>query len=139
MPVRVLILCTGNSARSQMAEALFHALSKGAVEVHSAGSAPQPMVHPTAIAVLRDRYGIGSDGLHPKHLQQFVGQPFDYVITVCDRAAETCPVFPGHPQRLHWSFEDPAAVIDTVQQRKAFEEVAQGLAQRITAFLEALR
>lgn len=132
---RVLILCTGNSARSQMAESLMRSVSGGRIDVHSAGSAPQPYVHPAALATLRERYQIDPAGLHPKPLTAFLGQHFDYVITVCDRAAETCPAFPGAPTRLHWSFEDPAAVQDRTAQRKAFEDVAQGLVARIHAFL----
>ena len=95
----VLFLCTGNSARSQMAEALLTQLTKGRIDVVSAGSAPQAQVHPQAIAILRSRFGIDTSGLRPKSMSQFLGQHFDYVITVCDRAAESCPVFPGDPER----------------------------------------
>jgi len=133
--LRVLILCTGNSARSQMAEALLRSLSKGRIGVESAGSAPQPAVHPMAVATLRDKYGIDATGLRPKHLDRFVGQHFDYVITVCDRAAESCPVFPDDPQRIHWSFEDPAAIADPDRQRRAFENVAAGLVTRMRTWL----
>jgi protein-tyrosine-phosphatase len=134
-PLKVLVLCTGNSARSQMAEALLRVISNGQVEVHSAGSAPQPAVHPLALSTLREVYGLDPDGLHPKPLTQFLGDHFDYVITVCGRAAENCPVFPGAPQRLHWGFDDPAAVVDPVEQCRAFEEVAAGLVVRIREWL----
>ena len=131
----VLFLCTGNSARSQMAEAILRQLSANAIDVCSAGSAPQPDVHPLARQTLQSKYGVDTSDLHPKPLNQFLGREFDYVITVCDRAAESCPVFPGDPQRIHWSFEDPAAVRGEVEQRRAFEHVATGLAGRLRIWL----
>ena len=131
----VLFLCTGNSARSQMAEAILRQLSADAIDVYSAGSAPQPDVHPLAQQTLESKYGVDTSGLHPKSLNQFLGRQFDYVITVCDRAAESCPAFPGDPQRIHWSFEDPAAVQGEVEQRRAFEHVATGLAGRLRIWL----
>jgi len=134
-PLRVLVLCTGNTARSQMAEALLRHLSQGCVEVFSAGSAPGGQVHPLALATLQHKYHIDSGGLRPKSIDAFLAQPFDVVITVCDHAAEVCPVFPGAPQRIHWSFEDPAAVADPERQRRAFEEVASGLEARLRAWL----
>lgn len=133
--LRVLFLCTGNSARSQMAEALARQLSGDRIDVVSAGSAPQADVHPMAKAVLTERFGMDTAGLHPKSLTQFIGQRFDYVITVCDRAAESCPVFPGDPRRIHWSFEDPAAVQGAAAQRRAFEDVATGLAGRLQVWM----
>ena len=136
--LRVLFLCTGNSARSQIAEALFRKLSRGRADAFSAGTQPQPEVHPLALDVLRERFDIDTSSLHPKHLNQFVGEEFDYVITVCDRAAESCPVFPGDPERVHWSFEDPAAVEGDVARRRAFESVANGLAARLRVWM-ALR
>ncbi len=133
--LRVLFLCTGNSARSQMAEALARHLSGNRMEVVSAGSAPQADVHPMARTVLAERYGLDPTGLHPKSMMRFADQRFDYVITVCDRAAESCPVFPGDPDRIHWSFEDPAAVKDPHEQRRAFERVATGLAARLRIWM----
>jgi protein-tyrosine-phosphatase len=133
--LRVLFLCTGNSARSQMAEALLRQLSKNRVEVVSAGSAPQPDVHPLAKETLEQRYGIDTSGLVPKSMDRFLGEHFDYVITVCDRAAEVCPVFPGDPERIHWSFEDPAAVKDEEARRRAFASVASGLAGRLRVWM----
>ena len=133
--VSVLFLCTGNSARSQIAEAILRQLSLNQIEVYSAGSVPQPAVHAMAKAVLESKYGIDTTDLHPKSMDRFLDRRFDYVITVCDRAAETCPVFPGDPQRIHWSFADPAAVRDETEQRRAFEHVATGLAGRLRLWL----
>lgn len=134
---RVLVLCTGNSARSQIAEALFRHLSGGRVDVVSAGSEPQRAVHPLAIETLKREFDIDDDSLRPKPVGAFAGQTFDYVITVCDHAAEVCPVFPG-AHRIHWSFEDPAALPDAEPRRRAFKAVADGLAAHIQAFLETL-
>lgn len=118
-----------------MAEALLRQMSHDRAEVLSAGTHPQAAVHPTAKAVLQEKFGIDTRRLVPKHLNRFVGQDFDFVITVCDRAAETCPVFPGDPQRIHWSFDDPAAIDEPIAQRRAFENVANGLAARIRLWL----
>lgn len=108
MSLRVLILCTGNSARSQMAEGLLRHLAGEHMEVFSAGSKPS-IVNPFAIEAMQER-GIDIRQHRSKHLNEYLNQPFDYVITVCDTAAETCPVFPGRAVRVHWSFPDPAAV-----------------------------
>jgi arsenate reductase len=107
MKQRVLILCTGNSARSQMAEGLLRALAGEQLDVSSAGTKPST-VNPLAIAAMDER-GIDIRSHRSKHVQEFLAEPFDYVITVCDNAAESCPVFPGPAQRIHWSFPDPAA------------------------------
>ena len=88
-----------------------------------------------ALAVLRERFDIETSGLHPKHLNRFLGETFDYVITVCDRAAETCPIFPGDPERIQWSFEDPALVGEPTAQRRQFEIVANGLAARLRIWM----
>src|ERR1041384_3223246 len=104
MQQHVLILCTGNSARSQMAEGLLRALAGERFEVFSAGSKPS-VVNPLAIAAMDER-GIDIRTHRSKHLNEFLAQPFDYVITVCDTAAESCPLFPGPAQRIHWSFPD---------------------------------
>lgn len=133
--LRVLFLCTGNSARSQMAEALLRQLSKDRIDVYSAGSAPQPAVHPVARSVLEEKFGIDAHGLHPKNMNVFLSQRFDFVITVCDRAAESCPVFPGDPERIHWSFDDPAAVREPEARRRAFEHVADGLVGRMRIWM----
>jgi ArsR family transcriptional regulator, arsenate/arsenite/antimonite-responsive transcriptional repressor / arsenate reductase (thioredoxin) len=105
--VRLLFLCTGNSARSQMAEALAVARSDGLVEAHSAGSRPKPL-HANAVRVMAER-GIDLTSRRSKHLSLFTGQRFDYVITLCDRVREVCPEFPGHPDCIHWSIPDPSA------------------------------
>lgn len=133
--LRVLFLCTGNSARSQMAEALLRHLSKGRADVFSAGSAPAPEVHPVARAVLEDKFGIDTSALFPKPMSDFLAHRFDFVITVCDRAAEKCPVLPGDPQRIHWSFEDPTTEPTIEAQRRACEYVANGLAGRLRIWM----
>ncbi|HEX7670927.1 MAG TPA: arsenate reductase ArsC, partial [Polyangiaceae bacterium] len=125
---RVLFLCTGNSARSQMAEALMRQLAGDRYEVMSAGTHPKAAVHPEALKTLEKRH-TPSAGLAPKDVSTFTGQSFDYVITVCDRAQEECPVFPG-ADMIHWSFPDPADAEPGAQAR-AFNAVYQGLAQRI--------
>lgn len=108
-PARVLFLCTGNSARSQMAEALLRARSGGAVEAFSAGSQPKPL-HANAVRVMRDEYGIDLAGHEPKHLSVFADQHVDWVISLCDKVREVCPEFRDHPETVHWSIADPAAV-----------------------------
>jgi len=134
--VRVLVLCTGNSARSQMAEAIFRRLSDGAVEVASAGTVPKREIHPMARQAIKTLLGIEMTGQCPKPIDEFIGRDFDYVITVCDDAAETCPTFPGARARLHWSFEDPAAMTGTTDERQhAFDVVANELLARIRAWL----
>src|SRR3954468_16914221 len=117
MKQQILILCTGNSARSQMAEGLLRALAGDRFEVFSAGSKPST-VNPLAIAAMDER-GIDIRAQHSKHLNEYLAQPFDYVITVCDSAAETCPLFPGPARRIHWSFPDPAAIQDSEAERLA--------------------
>jgi protein-tyrosine-phosphatase/DNA-binding transcriptional ArsR family regulator len=131
---RVLFLCTENSARSQMAEAIWRHLTHGRVPVSSAGSAPSS-IHPYALRVLMDM-GIDASGQRAKHWREFEGQSFDYVITVCDRVREVCPVFPGSPEPIHWSLPDPAAVTGTDAVRyRAFREIAQRLQTRIEYLL----
>ena len=138
MPERVLILCTGNTARSQMAEGLLRALAGERLAVFSAGTRPS-VVNPLAIEVMRER-GIDISGHRSKHLDEFRAQPFDYVITVCDSAAETCPVFPGRAQRIHWSFPDPAAVAGSdAERRAAFRQVRDAIEARLRAWLAEQR
>jgi len=117
MKKRVLILCTGNSARSQMAEGLLRHDAGEAFDVESAGTKPG-IVRSEAIAVMRE-LGIDISGHRSKHVDEFDGQRFDCVITVCDNAKESCPVFPGATKRLHRSFEDPAAFEGTEAERLA--------------------
>jgi ArsR family transcriptional regulator, arsenate/arsenite/antimonite-responsive transcriptional repressor / arsenate reductase (thioredoxin) len=123
---RVLFLCTGNSARSQMAEALLGQLAGDAAEAASAGSQPKP-VHPDAVRVMRE-HGIDISGHRSKHLDTFAGQRFGYVISLCDRVREVCPEFPGRPQAIHWSIADPAAEPDGYP---AFRRAAAELRTRI--------
>jgi arsenate reductase len=135
-PLRVLFLCTGNSARSQIAEALLRHVGKGAIEVESAGTVPQPEIHPLARRAVKKLLDLDMHGQYPKTLDRFLGQRFDYVITVCDRAAESCPVFPGDPERIHWNFEDPAAVVGSEEERqKAFDATATLMLSRIRLWL----
>lgn len=130
---RVLFLCTGNSSRSQMAEALLRRRSGGRVTTASAGSRPKP-IHPDAVAVMAER-GIDLSDARPKHLDEFAGQRFDRVITLCDRVREACPEFPGRPATAHWSIADPAA---DPEGRPAFHRVAAELAERIDFLLHAI-
>ena len=129
---RVLFLCTGNSARSQMAEGLLQHLSHEAVEVCSAGSHPKTL-HPQAVRVMRKR-GIDLRGRRAKHLQEFATQRFDFVISLCDRVREVCPEFPGNPQTIHWSMADPA-----LEGSAAFERTAAELEMRIGFLLHVIR
>ena len=117
MKTRILILCTGNSARSQMAEGLLLHDAGDRFEVKSAGTKPGH-VRREAIAVMKE-IGIDLSGHRSKHVDEFAGQSFDYVLTVCDNAKETCPIFPGHGNRIHKSFEDPAALEGPEQDRLA--------------------
>ena len=127
---KVLILCTGNSARSQMAEGLLRHDAGDQFEVASAGVAPT-QVRPEAIEVMRE-IGIDISGHHSKSVDEFTGQEFDYVITVCDNANEQCPIFPGKTQRIHWSFEDPAAVTGEAEKRMAvFRKVRDEVRERL--------
>lgn len=106
--LRILVLCTGNSARSQMAEGWLRHTHGGRFEVYSAGSDPSGRVHPQAIAAMAE-IGVDISQHTSKSMNQFLGQPFDYILTVCDHAAEVCPHFPGQGHRLHHGFTDPAA------------------------------
>ena len=134
---RVLFLCTGNSARSQIAEALAEQLSGGSVSAASAGSHPKPL-HPNAVRVMRDR-GIDLAGCSSKHLSEFTGQRFDYVISLCDRVREVCPEFAGGPELIHWSIPDPAREPGSDDETlPAFERTATELQTRIGFLIEAI-
>ena len=134
---RVLFLCTGNSARSQVAEALAEQLSNGAVRAASAGSHPKPL-HPNAVRVMRAR-GVDLGGRNSKHLSAFAGERFDYVISLCDRVREVCPEFPGGPELIHWSIPDPAREPGGDEETlPAFERMADELATRIAFLLERI-
>jgi protein-tyrosine-phosphatase len=133
----VLFLCTGNSARSQIAEALIVHLSDGAVEAASAGSRPKPL-HANAVRVMRKR-GIDISENRTKHLDEFVGRRFDVVVTLCDRVREVCPEFPRHPRMVHWSIPDPALEGATNRASyPAFERTAVELETRIGFLLHQL-
>jgi arsenate reductase len=133
-PVRILVVCWGNSARSLLAEALFRHLAGDKVEVHSAGIEPKG-VHPLTLRALADA-GISSEGLTSKSVDEYLGQQFDYVITVCDDARGACPVFPGVAESLHWGYPDPATVTGTEEEQlAAFRTVLRSLGQRIHQFL----
>jgi protein-tyrosine-phosphatase len=133
----VLFLCTGNSARSQMAEALAVARSGGQVQAFSAGSAPKPL-HPNAVRVMAE-HDIDLAGRRSKHLTVFAGQRFGYVITLCDRVREVCPEFPGHPGYIHWSIPDPAASGGSDEATyPAFEQTAAEFETRVRFLLAAI-
>ncbi|NDJ36761.1 MAG: arsenate reductase ArsC [Chloroflexi bacterium] len=132
---RILILCTANSARSQMAEGLLRDMAGSRFEIHSAGSEPST-VNPYAIRVM-EAAGIDISDHRSKHLEEYLQTPFDIVITVCDKAAETCPVFPGPAERIHWGFPDPAAVEGTdAEKMAAFSRVRDAIRDRLTTWLE---
>lgn len=131
---RVLILCTGNSARSQMAEGLLRWLAGDRFEVVSAGVSPTH-VRPEAIAVMRE-LGIDISQHRSKSVDEFDGRHFDYVITVCDHANERCPLFPANTTRLHWSFVDPAAAEGDEQARlTVFRRVRDEILQQLRLFI----
>src|SRR5262249_16631663 len=135
-PLRVLFLCTHNSARSQLAEALLRQIGGELgvqVEVYSAGSMPTA-VDPDAVTVLRE-LGIDPSPLYAKSLDRFIGEPFDYLITVCDRVHDICPAFPRDPRQIHWSIADPAVVEDPTRRLAAFRQVARELQTRIRYLL----
>lgn len=124
--VGVLILCTGNSARSQMAEGLLRRDGGERFEVHSAGTIAS-FVRPQAIEAMRE-IGIDITGHRSKSVEEFLGQEFDHVITVCDNANDNCPVFPGNTNRIHWSFDDPAESGDIQVFRRVRDEIREKLA-----------
>ena len=134
-PLRVLFLCTHNSARSQLAEGILRHLAGDAVEVRSAGSAPA-VIHPLALALLQE-WGIDTSQHRSTALSAVMDQPFDYAITVCDRVREVCPVFPNDPVQLHWSLADPTLIDDPDAQRHAFAALQRALVTRIQALLSA--
>lgn len=131
MKKRVLFLCTHNAARSQMAEGLLRRM--GDFEVFSAGT-EKTRVHPLAIEAMRE-VGIDIRGQRSKTLDEFQGERFDYVITVCDQANENCPIFPGATERLHWSFDDPGAATGTDDERlRVFRQTRDAIRNRLRMF-----
>ncbi|MCH6482562.1 arsenate reductase ArsC [Pseudoxanthomonas sp. LH2527] len=138
-PYNLLFLCTGNSARSILAEALANQLAKSRFRAYSAGSHPRGRVHPMALQVL-DEAGIATDGLRSKPWDEFAtpdAPPMDLIITVCDKAAgEACPLWPGHPVTAHWGIEDPASVAGSQEQvHKAFGKALQLLQHRLSLLM----
>lgn len=134
---RVLFVCTGNSARSLMAEALLRAIGGDAFDVSSAGTHPKG-VNPLTVQVLHEA-GIEDLRLRSKSVEEYAGQAFDDVITVCDDAKEACPVFPGGGRRLHWSFQDPAAATGSDEERLAvFRRVRDEIESRVRPFVAEL-
>ncbi len=136
-PARVLFLCTGNSARSQMAEALVRARSGGAVLAFSAGSHPKPL-HPHAVRVMAEAHGLDLAGQASKSLDVFAGQDFDWVISLCDRVREVCPQFPGGPEVIHWSLANPATGEADAVTYPLFQATAAALETRIGYLLAAI-
>lgn len=135
-PLRLLVICTGNSCRSIIAEALFRELGGSRVVVESAGAKPEGRVNPLTERVL-DEAGIDHSWARSKSVEEFLGEPFDHVITVCDDAAETCPTFPGAAARTHWSIRDPARAPGSVAERlPVYRATFEDLRARITGFLE---
>ncbi|MCI0586498.1 MAG: arsenate reductase ArsC [Planctomycetes bacterium] len=131
----VLFLCTGNSCRSQMGEGWLRRLGGDRFEGASAGTEPS-VVNPMAIEVMEEA-GVDLSGHRSKHLREFSGRHFDFVVTVCDRAKESCPIFPGAPTLLHWSIPDPAAFTGTEKERlRVFRDARDEIRDRIRQFLE---
>ena len=134
-PLRILFLCTGNSARSQIAEAILTRKARGRFVVASAGSQPASRVNPLTVSVLRE-FGIDWSGHAPKGIDSVIAEPWDLIITVCDRARETCPVFPSRPALAHWGMPDPAAVAGSEDARlQAFRDTVHYLSRRIDLLL----
>jgi arsenate reductase (thioredoxin) len=135
-PRKVLFLCTGNSARSIFGEYLLRRAAGERFDVFSAGASPTGKVNPFAIRVLKDIYDIDATSARSKSWEEFSETEFDFVITVCDNARDTCPVWPGHPHVLHWSLPDPAAAEGTdTEIYNTFEEVASEIDHRIKRFI----
>jgi protein-tyrosine-phosphatase len=137
----VLFVCTGNSARSPIAEALLRHHTSGGVRVTSAGSRPGPEIHPQAVRVLRDRYGIDVADRRTRGLDTLAGRRFDYVITLCDKVREVCPDFDGPARRIHWSVPDPATAgraTDVESARRAFARTADDIDTRTRYLLPVL-
>jgi arsenate reductase len=135
MSARILFICTGNTARSQMAEGLARSLAAPGVEVASAGTKPNPKgVHPLAIEMLREK-GINAFAQRSKHVNELQGE-FDYVITLCDSAAQECPMYPARRARLHWGLADPAAAgSDPQRQRALFREIRDEIERRLREWM----
>jgi arsenate reductase len=134
-PYKVLILCTGNSARSVIGEYLLRKKGKGRFETYSAGSHPTGKVNPLALWVLKEHYGIDASDARSKSWDEFKDIKFDFVITVCDNAREACPIFPGHPVTAHFGSPDPASYEGTEEKKKwFFLQVATQISARLDLF-----
>ena len=132
---KVLFLCTGNSARSIIGELLLRKLDHRRFESFSAGAAPKGEVHPLALRLLREVYKVDLSGARSKSWEEYRDVPFDFVITVCDNARESCPIWPGQPIVAHWGMDDPAAVEGTDEEKlRAFRETARVLHRRLDLF-----
>ena len=135
--LRVLFISTGNAARSQMAEAMLRDITQGRVDAYSAGSEPREDIHPLARRVMREEFHLDLAGQYPKPIGMYAGEHFDYVIAVCNEAAEACPVFPGDPEHIHWFYDDPAAATGSPEQQyHAFETTARQMMIRLRTRLE---
>ena len=129
---KILFLCTGNSARSIFAEYLLKEIAPVRFETYSAGASPKPAPHPLALEILREDFKIDASDAYSKSWEEFKDAQFDFVITLCDNARETCPVWPGQPIVAHWSSPDPAAVEGSnAEKRRAFWQVAQQIKRRL--------
>jgi len=120
-----------------MAEAMLRDLTRERADVFSAGSEPRPEIHPLAVRVMREKFHLDLTGQYPKPITKYLGQHFDYIIAVCNKAAEACPVFPGDPERINWFYDDPAVVVGTPEQQyRAFETVARQMMVRMRTWIE---
>ncbi|MBC2601058.1 arsenate reductase ArsC [Puniceicoccus vermicola] len=139
IPSKILILCTGNSCRSHMAEGFLREAAGDSMEVYSAGANPSGYVHPKAIAAMKE-IGIDISGHTSKHLEEFLDTGINIVITVCDNAAEACPVFPGKVTRHHWSFPDPAEATGSEEEiLAAFREIRDRIQMVFTAYADGFK
>ena len=136
-PIRVLFLCTGNSARSQMAEGLLRVFGGKDFEVHSAGLEPHDL-NPLAVQVMAE-INIDISAQRSKHLNEYLEVPFEYIITVCDRAQDRCPLFPGDNENIHWGYDDPAAAQGTKEEKLAvFRRVRNEIRQRLSIWIPVM-
>ncbi len=135
----VLVLCTGNSCRSHLAEGILRSIAGDLFEVHSAGSKPAGYVHPLAIRVMAE-IGIDISAHHSKHMNEFLNQPIETVITVCGNVDQACPVFPGQLNRHHWPFDDPAHAAGTDEEKRVvFRRVRDEIRAVFSAYIDGRR
>jgi len=136
--ISVLFVCSGNSARSPIAEALLRHHAAGRTTSASAGNRPKPSLHPHAVRALNESFGIDISPQRPRHVDSFLGHAFDHVITLCDRAREACPEFPHHPRRVHWSIDDPARAGNGQDGYSAFQRTTAEIDVRVRQLLPVL-